>query len=598
MSSPSIYSAIVKLKSLVTKEEKLKWIGIVVFALSTSLLEVVTASVIVIFAQVLNQPEIGKKYLGMIGFSDNLSPGRVVFCIAIIVGGIYLIKNLIAAAEVFFQNFTIQKMNYHFKKKLLHRYAEADYGFYLTRNSSLGVAVVGGDAELMFSSGMIAIASILSEGIVFVCLIGMVVFMDPSLAIAIFGVGIVLGLFIVKIMLPQFYRWGQKMQEAGLYASQNLLQFFHGFKEIVLLGKREVFVDAFQYHSRKRSRVQAIQTATNALPRMVIEVLFVGLFVTTIAFLCLEHESPMQMIGVLGGYLYLGFRVMPGLNRVVNQLNTFKAAIPSVERVYKEYNAVAIKENYVDVPNFAFEQSIELRDVRFCYPNVEKDALSDISFKISKGESIGIVGETGSGKSTLVDVILGLLKPYKGSVVIDGKFPVDSYQWHKKIGYVPQSVYLTDDTIEANIAFGEKEVDESRLNAAIDAAQLRKFITQLPEGIKTFVGERGIRLSGGERQRISIARALYRNPEILIFDEATSALDNETEARLMETINTVSQHRTVIMVAHRLSTLKDCDRIISMEKGKISQITIYENIDANLLGNGSHEHFSFGYTNS
>ncbi len=350
-----------------------------------------------------------------------------------------------------------------------------------------------------------------------------------------------------------------------------------------MLGKREAFVNAFQYHSRKKSRIQAIQTASNALPRMVIEVLFVGLFVTTIAFLCLEHESPVQMIGVLGGYLYLGFRVMPGLNRVINQLNAFKAAIPSIERVYKEYNTVALKENYVDLPNFVFEQSIELKNVCFCYPNVENDALGGISVEIKKGECIGIVGETGSGKSTLVDVMLGLLKPYKGSVMIDGKYPVSSYQWHQKIGYVPQSVYLTDDTIEANIAFGEKEIDESKLNAAIDAAQLRKFIDQLPEGAKTFVGERGIRLSGGERQRISIARALYRNPEVLIFDEATSALDNETEARLMETINAVSQNRTVIMIAHRLTTLKDCDRIVEMDGGQVKKITVYKNIDANLL---------------
>lgn len=420
VSTPSILSAIQKLRFLLTREEKLQWISIVGFALCTSILEVVTASVIVVFAQVLNQPDVGQKYLKMAGFAEGLSPGRIVLYIAIMVGITYLIKNLVAAAEVFYQNFSIQKMNYNFKNKLLYRYAETDYGFYLTRNSSLCMQVVGGDAEQMFSNGMISVASILSEGIIFFCLIGMVVFMNPSLALMIAGIGAGLGLLIMKGLLPQFYRWGQRMQQAALYSSQNLLQFFHAFKEIILLGKREAFINAYQYHSYKKSRVQAIQTATNSLPRMVIEVLFVGLFVTTIAFLCLEHESPIQMIGILGGYLYAGFRLMPGLNRIINQLNVFKSIIPSIERVYSEYNMVVDKENYVHAPNFMFEHSIDLNNVSFSYLNTEKNALNHVTFEIKKGTCIGIVGETGSGKSTLVDMILGLLRPTDGSIKIDG----------------------------------------------------------------------------------------------------------------------------------------------------------------------------------
>ncbi len=586
MSTPSILSAIQKIRSLLTREEKLTWLGIVGFAICTSILEVVTATVIVVFAQVLNQPEVGKKYLAMVGFSSNLlSPSRTLFYIAITVGVIYLVKNIMAALEVFYQNFSIQKINYHFKNKLLYRYATADYGFYLTRNSSLGMQIVGGDAELMFSNGMITMASVLSEGVIFLCLIGMIVYMNPSLAFIIFGIGTMLWVAITKGLLPQFYRWGQRMQEASLYSWQNLQQFFHAFKEIILLGKKDAFISAYQHHSFKKSHIQAIQTATNALPRMMIEVLFLGLFITTIAFLCLKHESPAQMIGILSGYLYVGFRLMPGLNRIINQLNLFKSAIPSIERVYQEYTTIAAKENYVDLPDFVFNKSISLQDVRFRYFNTEKNALNNICLEIKKGECIGIVGETGSGKSTLVDVILGLLKPHEGLVSIDGEYQVNSYQWHKKIGYVPQSVYLIDDTIEANIAFGEQEVDLVKLNTAIDVAQLRKFIDELPNGSNTIVGERGIRLSGGERQRISIARALYREPEVLIFDEATSALDNETEARLMETINAISRDHTVIMIAHRVTTLKDCNRIVVMENGIIKQITSYESLQIIKMGN-------------
>lgn len=578
MSTPSILSAIQKLRSLLTRDEKIKWLAIVAFAITTSLLEIVTASVIVVFAQVLNAPETGLKYLGKIGFPTNLSPGRVVFTIAMIVGIIYFIKNLIAALEVFFQNFSIQKMNYGFKNKLLHRYAQADYGFYLTRNSSFGISVVAGDTEMIFSNGMIAIAGILSEAIIFLALVGMIIYMNPALALTIFAVGGVSSFVITKLVLPWFYQLGQKYQQTGLYSHQNLVQFFHAFKEIVLLGKRRAFVESYQVHARKKSRIQATQTALHALPRIVIEVLFVGLFVTTIAILCLDQESPAQMIGTLGGYLYVGFRLMPGLNRIINQLNIFKSVIPSIERVHHEYMTVTTKESYLDVPHHEFTKSIEISDLSFKYLNTEKDALDHVSLKIQKGERVGIAGETGSGKSTLVDLILGLLKPCQGSILVDEKYPVHSYQWHEKIGYVPQSIYLIDDSIEKNIAFGEKEIDLKRLNSAIDAAQLRKLIDTLAHGVKTLVGERGVRLSGGERQRIAIARALYRNPEVLIFDEATSALDNDTEARLMETINAVSKDRTVIMIAHRLTTLKDCNRIVVMDKGKVKKVTDYHSL--------------------
>ena len=578
VSTPSIVSAIQKIRFLLTQEDKIKWMIIIAFAFTTSVFEVITASVIVVFAQVLNQPEVGLGYVRQLGIKAELSSGRVVFYIALIVGGTYLVKNLIATAEVFFQNFSIQKMNSHLKNKLLHRYAKIDYGFYLTRNSSFGKEVVLNDTEFMFSLGIVAIATLLSEGIIFLALIGMIIVINPSLAVIIFGIAGVIALIMSKLVLPGFYRFGQILQEKRLQSEQNIWQFFHGFKEIVLLGKREAFIEAYQVHARKKERIQAFQTSLNVLPRTVIESVFVGLFMTTIAYLCLDQESPIQMIGILGGYLYAGFRLMPGLNRIIHQLSVLKSVIPHIERVYDEYTMVTAKETYANVPTLQFNHSIEIKAVSFQYLNTQKNALSDISVRIQKGECVGIVGETGSGKSTLVDLILGLLMPSQGCIVIDGQYPVHAYQWHQKIGYVPQSVYLIDDTIERNIAFGEQDVDVSRLNAAIDAAQLRHLVDALPERSKTMVGERGTRLSGGERQRIAIARALYRNPEVLIFDEATSALDHATETRLMDTIHSVSKNRTVIMIAHRLSTLKECTRIIVMEKGKIKDITDYQSI--------------------
>jgi ATP-binding cassette, subfamily B, bacterial PglK len=572
MNSSSILEAIKKLKLLLTRQEKIKWLSIVSFALVTSFFEMLTASIIVIFAQILNQPEMGPKYLSKMGYSSNLSSARILFYAAIIVGIVYVIKNIIAALEVFYQNFSIQNMSYNFKNKLLQRYAMADYGFYLTRNSSIGGTVVGGEVNLMFSSGMIPLATIISESMVFIGLLTMIIVMKPSLAIVVLVFGMACSIAVSKLLFPLFYRWGQRLQEASMLSSQNLSQFFHAFKEIVLLGKRENFINNYQFHAFKTSKVHAVQTATNQLPRIIIEVVFVGLFVFAIAYLCYKHDTPQKIIGILGGYLYAGFRLMPGLNRIIGQLNTFKASIASIDRVYNEYTTVAAKENYLDIPDFKFTNNIIFKNVYFKYLNTERDAIQNINLEIKKGESIGIIGETGSGKSTLVDLLLGLLRPCTGEILIDGLYPANCYQWHQKIGYVPQAVYLIDDTIEANIAFGEKisNINLDRLNQVINISQLRKFIEQLPLGAKTIVGERGIRLSGGERQRIAIARALYRDPEVLIFDEATSALDIETEARLMETVNAVSKERTVIMIAHRVSTLKDCNRIVIMDKGVIN----------------------------
>jgi len=572
--SVSIKSGIYMLLALLGKKEKAKCVGIIGLALCSSFFEIITASVIVVFAQILSQPAKGEKYFHMIGGKGELSPNRVIFYVALVFGAVYLIKNIVATLEVFYQNFTIQRMNYDFQEKLLTRFAGLDYNFHLKRNASYGMAVVAADANHTFSSGMTAFAVAFSEGVVFLCLLGMVIYMNPSLALAILIAGAVISIFIIKVLLPFCYSWGKIAQEATVLGGQNLLQFFHAFKEIILLNKTKEFVNLYNKYSAKKTRSQAIQSAINLLPRIIIELLFVGFFVGVITFMCISGNPQETMIGILGGYLYLGFRLMPGLNRVIGQLSLFKASIPSMKRVYDEYTQEVHYVHYEDTPSFHFNEILEFKGVSFRYLNTTRDVIKNINLKINKGDCVGITGETGSGKSTLLDLILGLLRPTGGEILIDGKHPVSSRQWHKLIGYVPQSIYLIDDTIASNIAFGESKegIDYSRLNKVIKEAQLNSLISKLPEGLETIVGERGVRLSGGERQRVAIARALYLNPEIIIFDEATSALDDETEERLMSTIYEVSKTKTVIMIAHRLTSLKNCGYIFSLSDGSISKL--------------------------
>lgn len=566
--------------ALLTWEDRLRWAAIAGFAMVTSIFEILTATVVVVFGQVLTNPQAGADYLARLGVQDAFVPAQVIFMFAVLCGLVYLLKNIVAGCEAFFQNFTIQSMNYHFKNKLLARYANFDYATHLTRNSSYGLTVVGSDSDLTFSAAMLSFATILSEMIIFTCLVGFIIYMNPPLALVIFSLGAVIAVVVAKFLLPQFYRWGKRTQDAALQSWQTLMQFFHAHKEIVLMGKETYFIDAYKHHSYNKSRIQAIQTATNVLPRLVIEVLFIGLFVIAVSFLAFKETDAMGMIGVLAGYMYAGFRLMPGLNRIIGQLNQLKAVTPSVDRVYDEYVTQPVLGDCKDVPDFHFERDLDFDSVTYTYPHTEKPALQNVTLKIAKGECVGIVGQTGSGKSTLIDLLLGLLKPVSGKITVDGAYPVSSRQWHQLVGYVPQSIYLTDDTIAANIAFGVnvEDVDQALLNKAIDEAQLRMLLDKLPAGEKTLVGERGVRLSGGERQRIAIARALYRQPQVLIFDEATSALDNDTEEKLMETIHAVSCDHTVIMVAHRISTLQKCDRIYKMDDGRLQGAVSYQEL--------------------
>lgn len=575
--TPSLISAIYKLNSLLSKSDKLKLSMMAFAAVVGSIFELITATVIMVFAQVIIQPDLGISVISKIGFEADIQPNSAIIYIAIIVGICFLSKNLFASAEVFAQNFTIQKMNFHFKNRLLEKYAKIDYALSLTRNSSFGIQAVAGDTEQLFSNGMVAIVSIFSEVIVFIALTCMIIYVNPSLAFYVFGISALISVFIIRVLLPKFYIFGKDLQNSSLNGTKNLIQFFHAFKEVVLNDKKEYFISKYNEFSLSKSKIQALQTSINTLPRLVIEILFIGLFVVAVIILCLENQGSANIVSVLSGYLYAGFRLMPSLNRIINNLSNFKYITPSIERLLQEINLEEQLSEFSE-EEIDFKNNIKLKEVSFKYPNAKKTAIKKLNLEIKKGEKIGIIGCTGSGKSTLVDLILGLLKPSQGSILVDEKFLVRSKSWHKLIGYVPQSTYLIDDSIKKNIAFGEDDIIEYRLQKAVIDAQLGDFLKNLENGVETIVGERGILLSGGERQRISIARALYKDPEILIFDEATSALDNKTESKLMKTINAISRNRTVIMIAHRLTTLKNCDRIVVIDNGVIKKITNYQEI--------------------
>lgn len=579
--SPDIIPALQKIRQMLPREDKKQCIVITIFAIFTSLFELLTASIIVLFARLMSQMDISQQYAAKIGLENKFSSLQILIFVIIACALSFFIKNIIAGFELFHQNLSVQKMEQKFKFKLLEKYSEMNYNQYIMRNSSTGYSVVQNESRNMFNAGLMGLTGLVSEAIVFSSLIFFLIFMKPFLALFILSSGIILTLLISRYFLPVIYHHSLKSQQSHMRGNQHLSQFFQSFREIVLHGKRNYFINHYLNYSNEETHAEAFKTALKGTPRLFIETLFVGLFMIAIGFMAVKSQNPNELLGVLGGYLYVGFRIMPGLNRIIQQINMFKSAIPAINRIHHEYNLSEENEHYLNLPDFHFEKSINLNNLSFKYLNTKRNALSDINLTIKKGECIGIAGETGSGKSTLVDIILGLLKPTEGEILIDSLYPANSIQWHQKIGYVPQSLNLIDDTIAANIAFGvdPEKHDIEQLHKVIEAAQLSKLLAQLPEGIDTIVGERGVRLSGGEKQRIAIARALYINPEVLIFDEATSALDNETEAKLMETIYSVSKNRTVIMIAHRLSTLEKCDRIVHMKNAEMANVLSYKDFE-------------------
>jgi ABC-type multidrug transport system fused ATPase/permease subunit len=369
-------------------------------------------------------------------------------------------------------------------------------------------------------------------------------------------------------------KWGVERQLQDGIKLQQMSETFGGIKEIVMTGREEYFRGRFSSNVRQLAHLNRKFVTLLGIPRLYLELLSVaGLAALVLSMLALGRASE-SLLPLLALFAGGAFRLMPAINRITFAFQSLRMGRPIVEVLQANVlRNVFIKPNTQDTAPIRLKQSIRFEDVSYSYPSAEKSVLEGLSFEIEKGSQVGIVGTTGAGKSTLVDILLGLLKPARGRVTVDGKdISSNLRSWQNLVGYVPQTIYLLDSSIRANVAFGvtENEVDDKKVFRALDLAQLREFVDELPNGMNEFVGERGVRLSGGQRQRIGIARALYLDPQVLVFDEATSALDEETENDVMKSVEYLRNNRTVLIVTHRLSALQKCDRVITIGNGTIS----------------------------
>ncbi|MBI3785052.1 MAG: ABC transporter ATP-binding protein [Deltaproteobacteria bacterium] len=370
---------------------------------------------------------------------------------------------------------------------------------------------------------------------------------------------------------------------------KTLQQTLEGYKEVKLRGREEFFRRRFREQHDAMNSVRHLFTTLSSMSRLFVETVFVLGLLAVVVLVTLSNGGNAELIPVLGVYAYAGFRIIPSVNRILLYIGNMRYGLPAVQLVSRDLQACeSVLEPAHGSGNgpqaLPFRRCLQIEDASFSYPNAPDLTLRQVTLKIGCGESIGIVGPTGAGKSTLVNIVLGLLTPSAGRITVDDvdiqrALPV----WQRKIGYVPQTVYLMDDTLRRNVAFAlaDDDIDDAKIKAALQRAQLESFVAALPRGLDTVIGERGVRLSGGERQRVAIARALYYEPELLVFDEATSSLDLQTERDLTSAIESLHGQKTMLVVAHRLSTVRNCDRLILLRNGSLVAVGSYDDLMSN-----------------
>ena len=569
-----------KLRVLLDGRQKRIMAGLIVLMVIGAFLQTAGVGMLVQVVNVVIDPEAVENSRAAAMLYDLLgSESYSSFSITVMVLLIltFVVKNLFLYIQQKLTFAFVYTNQFRTSERMMRNYLRRGYEFYLNADTAVVQRSITSDVNNMYAL-ILALLQLLSDGVVSLFIVSYCFFTNGTMTMVLAVVMIALMVLVKGILKPIMYKAGKDNQDyySGLF--KWISQTVQGIKEVKVNGKEQYFVD--EYIKCGRGYVNAVQRYSlyNNIPKLLLETACVAAMVGYMIFQVVSGASTENMLSVLSTLAAAAFVLLPCVNRISNQINNIAYFEPFFMGVSDNLQD-EIQSDKVDMSIFSadneklpVERDIELKGITYAYPGTDKLIFDHADMTIPVGASVGIVGTTGAGKSTIVDILLGLLEVRTGSILADGVNVMENYRgWLKNIGYIPQMIFMLDDTIRSNVAFGvpREKIDEDRLWEVLREAQLDEFIKSLPKGLDTGIGERGIRLSGGQRQRISIARALYHDPEVLVLDEATSALDNDTEAAIMESINMLHGKKTLIIIAHRLQTIEKCDLVYRVENGRV-----------------------------
>ena len=585
-----MFSLVRKIRFILDKKQKRQFTVLGVMIFFGGILETLGISALIPAIMVVMNPdsimpiiENNKILSDVYDFLGIKNFNQLVVILLVSIISIFILKNLFALLLAYYQSSFINFSKIKLTSRVLREFLNRPYEAYLGADIPTVFRLVGVDIPKCFSL-ILAVLQLATEACVAVLLFIILVVSSWQFTLFIMVLFGGVTLFFLKVLRPIINRVGERNHAIEAQTSRWRHYTVYGLKDIKVLNREDFFVNKYRETGYVAAETTRTYTVFNNTPRLLVETVFIAGVFSFILLFMVGGSSVDDMTATLLAFGVVALRMLPSFTRMNTYFSEIAFNQPAFEYVHENMQEgmktdahIAEQKRKSLTERLKLNNEIRLNGITYTYPGTDKKIFDEASMKVPKGKSVGIMGTSGAGKSTIVDILLGLLQAQSGTITCDGRDIYENYEsWLAQIGYIPQSIYLVDESIRDNIAFGidEELISEERIWEVLKEAQLDEFVKELPEGINTFIGDRGVRLSGGQRQRIGIARALYHNPEILVFDEATSALDNETEQAVMDAINNFHGRKTMIIIAHRLNTIAKCDLIYKVEDGKLMETCI------------------------